>query len=204
LDDEQLVKGRVGTLEISCHEPGSHLLLDGAPLATCPATKKQRVLAGEHIVLGEKTGYLTVSKRVVIAGGTTVTDDLTLVPLESAVTLRYRYPRWMPYTVAGTGAAVALGGLAFYVAGRSQMDRFDADFATQCPQGCRLSDFPLLADERSSAKLRGTVGIAMLAGGGAIAITGAVLAVINSKAERILPSVEATPGGAVTSVGWRF
>jgi hypothetical protein len=166
------------------------------------------VLAGEHILLGEKKDYLAVSRRVIVVGGKTATEDISLVPIESAVILEYRYPRWMPYTVAGTGAAIALGGLGVYFAGRSQMDKFEADFAVQCPQGCKadLSDQPLLADERDSAKLKGKIAIGMMAGGGAIAITGVVLAVINSKAERILPSIETTPtrGGAVTSVGWRF
>jgi hypothetical protein len=208
LDDQQLVKGRVADLEASCSQQDVHVLLDGKPWMTCPATQKTRVLAGEHILLGEKKEYMTVSRRVVVAGGKTATEDITLVPIESAVILKYRYPRWIPYTIAGTGAAVALGGLGFYFAGKSGMDKFQADFGMQCPTGCKanLSDQPLLADERDSAKLKGQIGIGMMVGGGAIAIGGAVLAVINSKAERILPSIETTStrGGAITSVGWRF
>jgi hypothetical protein len=149
-----------------------------------------------------------VSRRVIVAGGKVATEEMSLVPIESAVILKYRYPRWIPYTIAGTGAAIALGGLGFYFAGKSQMDQFQSDFLTQCPTGCKadLSDQPLLRDERDSAKLKGTIAIGMMAGGGAIAIGGIVMAVINSKAERILPSVETTPtsGGAMTSVGWRF
>jgi hypothetical protein len=206
LDDEQLVRGRVGEIEISCQQPDVHVLLDGAPLATCPTTKKLRLLAGDHILLGEKASYMTVSRHVAVTGGKTTTEDLALIPIESAVILTYRYPRWLPYTVAGTGAALALGGVALYVASKSQMDRFDADFATQCPQGCKLSDYPLLADERDSATLKDRIAIGMLIGGGAVAVTGIALAVINSKAERTLPSIETTPthGGAITSVGWRF
>lgn len=208
LDDQQLVQGRVGEIEVSCQQGDVHLLLDGKPFAICPATRKQRVLAGEHVLLGEKKDFMTVSKRVIVVGGKTATDDISLVPIESAVILKYRYPRWMPYTVAGTGAAIALGGLGIYFAGKSQMDKFEADFAMQCMQGCKadLSDQPLLADARDSAKLKGKIGIGLMVGGGAVAVTGAVLAVINSKAERILPSIETTPthGGAVTTVGWRF
>lgn len=206
LDDQQLVRGRVGELEVSCQQPDVHVLLDGKPLATCPATRKQRVLAGEHILLGEKASFMTVTRRVVVAGGTTATEDLALIPIDSAVILTYRYPRWMPYTIAGTGAAIALGGLGFYVASRSQMDRFESDFAMQCPQGCKLADYPLLADERDGARLKDTIAVGMLLGGGAIAVTGAVLAVINSKAERTLPAIETTPthGGAMTTLGWRF
>lgn len=206
LDDQQLVRGRVGELEVSCLQPDVRVLLDGKPLATCPVTRKLRVLAGEHILLGEKTSFMTVSKHVVVTGGTTATEDIALIPLDSAMILTYRYPRWMPYTVAGTGAAIALGGLGFYVASRSQMDRFESDFATQCPQGCKLSDYPPLAGERDSARLKDTIAITMLVGGGAVTITGVVLAIINSKAERTLPAIETTPthGGAVTTLGWQF
>jgi tetratricopeptide (TPR) repeat protein len=206
LDDEQLVRGRVGEVEISCQQPDVHLLLDGAPLATCPATKKLRLLAGDHVLLGEKATYMTVSRHVAVTGGKTTTEDLELVPIESAVILKYRYPRWLPYTIAGTGAALALGGVGLYLASQSQMDRFDADFAMQCPQGCKLADYPLLAGERDSARLKGELAIGMMIGGGAATIAGVVLAVINSKAERVLPSIETTPtrGGAVTSLGWRF
>ena len=206
LDDQQLVQGRVGELEVSCSQLDVRVLLDGKPLSTCPRTQKQRVLAGEHILLGEKQEFMTVSRHVVVAGGKTVTEDITLIPIESAVILTYRYPRWMPYTVAGAGAAIALGGMGFYFASSNAMDKFDADFARACPQGCKLSDQPLLADERDRARLEDKVAIGMMLGGGAIAITGAVLAVINRKAERTLPSVDTTPtrGGAITTLSWQF
>jgi hypothetical protein len=208
LDDQQLVSGRVGDIEASCTQAGVHVLLDGKPWFTCPGTQKQRVLAGEHLVLGEGKELMTVSQRIVVTGGKTSTQAMNLIPIESAVKLEYHYPRWIPYTIAGTGAAVALGGLGFYFAGTSQMDKFQADFAMQCPSGCKadLSDQPLLADERDSAKLKGTIGIGMMVGGGAIAIGGAIMAIYNSHAKRVLPQIETapTPGGATASVGWTF
>jgi tetratricopeptide (TPR) repeat protein len=206
LDDQQLVSGRVGAIEASCTQPDTHVLLDGKPWFTCPGTQKQRVLAGEHILLGEKKEFMTQSRRIVVAGGKTSSETVALIPLESAVKLEYRYPRWIPYTIAGAGAAVALGGLGFYVAGSSQMDKFQADFAMQCRNGCKadLSDQPLLADERDSARLKGKIGIGMMIGGGALAIGGAILAVYNSHARRVLPQIETTQGGATASVGWQF
>jgi hypothetical protein len=208
LDDQQLVSGRVGEIEASCTQSDVHVLLDGKPWFICPGTRKQRVLAGEHLVLGEGKELMTLSQRLVVTGGKTSTEAVTLIPIESAMKLEYHYPRWLPYTIAGAGVAVALGGVGFYFAGKSQMDRFQADFAMQCPTGCKanLSDQPLLADERDSAKLKGSIGIGMMVGGGAIAITGVLLTVYNSHARRVLPQIETapTPGGATASMGWSF
>lgn len=46
----------------------------------------------------------------------------------------------------------------------------------------------------------------MMVGGGAIALGGAILAVYNSHAKRVLPQIETAPaqGGATASVGWTF
>src|SRR5688572_19978738 len=65
LDYQTLVKGRVGFVEATCDQAGTRLLLDGKPWFDCPGTKKMRVLAGEHAVVGEKKGFLTSSEKVV-------------------------------------------------------------------------------------------------------------------------------------------
>ena len=62
-----------------------------------------------------------------------------MLPIDAAVKFEYRYPRWLPLTIAGTGAAVALGGLGLWLSGRSQMDHFVTDFQRACPTGCDQS-----------------------------------------------------------------
>jgi hypothetical protein len=207
LDYQALVKRQVGVIESSCSQADVHVLLDGKPWFVCPGTQQQKVLAGEHVLLGERKEYMTRSQRIIVKGGATDTERLSLVPIESAVRFEYRYRRWVPYTVAATGVALAAGGLAVYLAGRSQMDQFTADFTTNCPAGCKMdfSDKPFLRDEKDSADLKGKIGIGMMAAGGAVAVTGIILTIAN-KAQRVLPSVEAapTPGGATATVGWSF
>ena len=108
----------------------AQVLLDGKPWFSCPGSKKQRVLSGEHAIVGEKAGYMTISRRVVVAGGSTASEKIALLPIESVVKLEYPTPRWIPWTVAGGGGAIALGGLGFWFAGRNQMDQFEADFGS--------------------------------------------------------------------------
>jgi len=207
LDYQTLVKKQVGSIAASCDQPDVHVLLDGKPWFACPGKQTMQVLAGEHVILGEKKEFMAKSQRLIVKGGATSTQDLHLISIDSAVQLKYRYRRWVPYTVTAVGVAVAGGGLAFYLAGRSQMDKFTADFTTNCPAGCQMNfaDKPFLKDERDSAELKGHIGLGMMAAGGAVAVTGIILTIAN-KAQRVLPSVEAAPmpGGAAASVGWTF
>jgi hypothetical protein len=207
LDYQALVKRQVGVIAASCDQGDVHVLLDGKPWFACPGKQQTQVLAGEHVLLGEKKEFMTKSQRLVVKGGGTSTEQVHLIPIDAAVQLRYRYRRWVPYTVTAVGVAVAGGGLGMYFWGRSQMDKFSADFLNNCPSGCKqdFSDKPFLKDERDSAQLKGNIGVGMMAAGGAVAVTGIILTIAN-KAERVLPSVEAQPmpGGASASVGWSF
>ncbi len=205
MDYQRLVAGRVGTLEASCDQGSVGVLLDGKPWFSCPGSKKLRVLAGEHVIVGERTGFMTASRRVVVAGGKTTTEKLELLPIESAVSWEYPTPRWVPWTILAGGAVIAGGGMAIYFAGKNQMDRFESDFANRCPNGCSLSDVPDLEDDRDGAKLKGTIGISMLVVGGAVAVGGAVWAIVN-RPTRVMPKVEVSPaeGGARASATWAF
>jgi hypothetical protein len=210
LDYQALLKGRVGYVEASCDQAGAHLLIDGKPWFDCPGTQKLRVLAGMHAVVGEKQGFLTASQKLMVSGGSTATGKVNLMPLDHAVVLKYRFRRWIPWTLVAGGAAVGLAGAATLLVGNNGIHQFEADYATQCPNGCEpgLTD-PVhrsLREEQHSAQLQQKVGVALIGVGGAVAITGAVLAIVN-RPTRVMPEVEVVPrgsGGVSASVGWRF
>jgi hypothetical protein len=209
LDYQALVKGRVGYIEVEATEPAAHVFLDGKPWFDSPGKKTMRVLAGEHAISGEKPNFLASTRKVVVSGGSTANEKLKFLPLDSAVVLKYPYRRWIPWTMVGVGLGVGLAGAGTYFLGKNQMDQFQADYATQCANGCEpgLTDpsHRPLASERDSAELKGKIGIAMGGVGGAVAITGIVLAILN-RPTRELPNVEVAPkaGGAVAAVGWHF
>jgi len=207
LDYQSLLKGRVGYVEASCDQAGASVLIDGKPWFSCPGTQRMRVLAGEHALVGELSNYLTSSQHIIVPGGGTVTERVKLVPLESAVILKYPYRRWIPYTVTAVGLAVGLGGLGVWLLGRGQMTDFEAAFARDCPMGCMkdLSDRPLLRDVRDGAELKGTIGITMMVTGSAVAVGGIVMTIMN-RPQRILPKVEVAPttGGMTMSTRWKF
>lgn len=208
-DYEALVKGRVGYVEATCTQPGARVLLDGKPWFDCAGSGRLRVLAGEHLIVGEHQGFMTSSIKVVVAGDQTVSRKVELLPLDAAVRLEYPHRRWLPWATVGAGAAIAVAGLGTWMLGRSGMDQFEADFAVQCADGCEpgLGDpaHRSLLAESESAQLKGKIGLALLGAGGAVAAAGAVFAILN-RPRRVLPAVEVEPtgGGARMTVGWRF
>jgi hypothetical protein len=204
-DYQRLVAGRVGDIEATCTQPDVHILLDGKLWFVCPGTKRQRVLAGEHALLGEREHFLTSARRVVVAGGAVTSQTVALVTLDSAVTFRYPIRRWVPWAIAAGGTAVGLAGLAMWSSGKSSLDQFYANLASTCPTGCNLKDHPNLVSQRNSAELKGQLGVGVMVGGGAIVVGGLVAAIVN-RPKRILPKVEVAPTstGAVAAASWRF
>jgi hypothetical protein len=208
LDYQALLKGRVGYVEATCTKAGAKATIDGAPWFDCPGTQKMRVMAGEHFVEGKLEGWVpATSGRVLVNGGATAKIDIQMKSIESAVVIKYRYPRWIPFTITGTGLAIGLGGLLVYLDGRSQMNEFEDAFATTCPMGCQadLSDEPLLRDKRDGAEFRGQIGIGLMIGGGAITVAGAVMVIMN-RGTKELPKLEVAPteGGMTASTTFRF
>ena len=207
LDYRALVKRQIGTVEASCTQADVHVVLDGKPWFQCPGAQKTRVLAGEHTIVGERTGFITRSRQLVVLGGTAQREAIALVPIETAIKLEYPYPRLVPLGVGGGGAAVALAGLGVWFWGRSQMDQFQTDFANTCPTGClaNLSDHPALASERDGAQLKGKIAVSMIVVGSAAAIGGVVMAILD-RPHRVLPNVEVAPtsGGASAVYSLRF
>lgn len=207
LDYQNLLRGRVGEIDISCDQAGVQILLDGKPSFVCPGRRMLRVLAGEHIVVGDRAGFLTSSSRVFVTGGGIAVQRIELISLEAASRLEYPVARWIPWTVAGSGAAVAAAGLGFYLVGKNEIDSFHNDFAGVCSRGCAsdLSDQPALRRDRDGAILKGQIAATLVITGGVITAGGVVLTILN-RPVRKLPQIEAapTPGGISASVGWAF
>lgn len=205
LDYQALLRGRVGYVEASCSQAGAQVLLDGQPWFSCPGSQKLRVMAGEHAVVGQLAGYLTSAKRLVVAGGGTATEALKLVPLESVMVVKYRYPRWIPYTVVGAGVTLGLTGLATYLSGANLITEYETEFGTQCADGCSPGDNPYLDDKKARAEFRGTLGLGLMIAGGVATVGGAVLTILN-RPQKFVPQLEVAPtaGGLTAGATFQF
>jgi hypothetical protein len=206
LDYQTLVNKQLGFVEVTCKEPGAHILLDGKRWFDGPGTKQMHITSGEHSIVGEKNGFITVAKRVVVAGGTTAKESVQMFPLESAMVIEYKHPRWMPWTFGGIGAAAAGAGIALFVMGSSELDQFTTAFTRECPTGCELSMHQDLADQQDKALMKKRIGESMMLGGGAIVVTGIIWGVTNRRTRKIGPHMEVAPtaGGASATASWSF
>jgi hypothetical protein len=198
---QALVEKQIADLDVSCRV-GMRVTLDGKPWLTCPGSQHVRLLAGAHELVGEATGYLTLSRPLVLVGGVHVHEELTPVRLDDAVRVRYRHPRWLPWTVASSGAAVALAGVAVWFVGKSKMDRFENDLAVRCPAGCVPP--PDLESERTTARFERGISIGLLSVGGAALVTGVVWAIANRPVRYIPVDVAPSPHGASVRLHWQF
>lgn len=196
------LKSQTGWIEISCDQAGAKVQLDGALVLSCPGTQKVHLLAKEHAINAELKDHLGVSRRVVVPGGNTLQEKIKLVPLADAVITKYKYPKWIPWTVAGAGGAVAIGGLLTYINGRSQMAEFDQNFGATFGSGATEAELkekqPLLYEQRESAKFRGTLGISLMAVGGGAVVGGLFFGLVLNRPVRELPKLDVAPtnGGA--------
>lgn len=209
LDYRALLAGRIGTLEVTCDHAGAQVTLDGKPWFACPGTQQQRVIVGEHAVGGELKGYFVDGPpRLSVAGGVVTHKTLRLRSIESAVQLRYRYPRWVPYAITGAGAALGIAGVATYFTGRNQLEQFYVNFDKECGNRCTSDwrgDHPALAAQHDSAVLKGDLGLGFMISGGAV-LAGGVAMIILNRPTRVMPELHLAPtdGGMAGGARWSW
>ena len=176
----KLLKGRLAFVKVSCKEPGAEVTLDGKILFTGPGTAERVVVPGLHQVVASKKGFVTLSKTVSLFSGKKTEVKLNLVRLETVVEHKRRWRRWIPWTVFGAGAAVALTGLPLILKARSDYDKYDRIIADKCDRGCATGDIP---SDAKRAKKRGDAAyyssIAMFTLGAVTLAGGIVLIVLN-------------------------
>ena len=67
-----------------------------------------------------------------------------------------------------------------------------------------LTTSPRSRDQRDSAELKGTIGIAMMITGGAVLAGGATWALVFNRPRLVVPTVEVAPSGATIGASWSW
>jgi hypothetical protein len=177
-----------------------------------------RLEPGKHLVVSKKQGFLPDTREVIVMGGKKERVTVTLIPLEKAGMQKRRWASWKPWAVVGAGALVGgVGGLAQWQA-MAKMDEYERRVDRECADtGCTPAELEAeeLADLDDQALLWNKVAIGMMAVGGAVVVSGAVLVFMNREytvypetAPGRPPAVSITPlplpGGAALGVALRF
>jgi len=177
---EKLLAGQLARLRISCAEPGAEVLLDGKRLFTAPGEQEVRIVPGTHQLVASKPGLVSATESINVAPGRVETARLTLVAIEKLVQTR-RWPTWKPWTVLGVGAGLALVGVPFQLAARSNFSEFDAAVAMcTATTGCLPGELPSrITDLEGRARNENIAAVALFALGGATVAVGVTMLILN-------------------------
>jgi hypothetical protein len=199
-------------VEITCDVPGASVWLDDKQLLSCPGRSETFELPGVRTISTRKDGYPANDRpRTLTAGQTTSLHIERLYDDAAMHVTTSRWPVWIPWTLVGTGVALAGGGGVLHLKARSSYQRFDERVsrcgATGCPPDSGLSQMVRRGDKFQWAAL-GTYTV-----GGAMAAAGTVLVLLNreSSVERTPDEIEGVKFGVLAGQGegavlatWRF
>jgi tetratricopeptide (TPR) repeat protein len=186
-----LLESSLARLEVTNEKNDADVMLDGKQLLFRKGTKTIHLLAGPHQLVATADGMETESKALDLPAGVTSKEVIDLAPAKVKIKVeqvRVNYERrwswWLPWTLEGSGVAVALIGTGVYLSARSDMKAYDAALRAQCSTGCKPNEIPAsLGVKRTSAEAKGSIAIALWGLGGAVALGAGVMAVANRPRE---------------------
>lgn len=194
------IESEIGTIEVTCVEPGARVMLDGKPVFTGPGTYRGVVRPGAHQLVAIRRGLAPVVEQLVISPGEQGSVALVFEYPETEVTQkRRRWAAWKPYTMVAAGAALVLTGAALDWHSTRMFDEYDRDYLEECPEGC-MSDMELarFADRQTRAQSEQRLAVIGYAVGGAVLATGVVLSYVGRertyrKRVRVAPDAADVP-----------
>jgi hypothetical protein len=220
------IESEIGTIEITCAEPGARVMLDGKPVFTGPGTYRGVVRPGAHQLVAIRRGLAPVVEQLVVSPGEQSSLALVFEYPETEVTEKRRpWAAWKSYTVVATGAALVLAGGALDWHSTRRFDTYDRDYRKTCPTGCTPAMEPSSFEERHSrAESEQRLAVIGYAAGGAVLATGVVLSYLGReriyhKRVRVAPDADnaprpstatgsiaplVAPGAIGVSAGFRF
>ena len=188
------VAAHLGTVVVTGKQPRAELSVDGKRVLVAPGTVSIRVLPGRHVVIATRGTLSSEPVALDVRPG----DTLDAAPLLYVTETAWRWSRWKPWAVIGTGAAVAIAGVPMLVHSRSEYDRYQAQFNIQCRAGCPSEPAGLVAIKDNAQTWRYTA-IGAFVGGGVLAGLGLAWLALNHPVDtrRVAPDV------TTTIVPWR-
>lgn len=186
----KLVEAQLTELVIRSEHVGAKVELDGEVLFTAPGVYREFVKPGAHRVKATAPGLVPTERTLTLVAGEPTDVVLKLYAAEDWIRYKRRWKPAAPIIVTASGAAIAAAGGVLFWLGASQINDFDSRVTDQCggPTGCDMND---LSGSPSSGEALQVAGVAALAGGGAVLLTGGVLLYMNRKiAYRVDPSLE--------------
>ena len=197
---------QVATLRVVAKQPNVLVFVDQISLGRGPLDKTVRLTKGKHLVVGTLAGYYGETKTINLSEGQSTSIELHLQKIKPKVVqlrpkvvqtkthLVYPMPKWLPWTLLGTGLAVAASGIAPILMQKKKYDEYNDSIDDKHPVG--------IVSIKDEGKKLGYVGIALFSVGGALAAAGLVTVLLNKpKVVPDKPTNKTPPVSIETSVG---
>ncbi len=179
LNYQRLLRNQIGTLVVTCTQPGVSVAIDGERRIACPGTATVRVRPGRHVVVGNSQTFATASSDVIVLGGATESIVIHLSSMNLGP--RTRWATWKPW-VAVVGGAV-LGGTSFLIRERAHRDAdtLSRKVVDQCHSRCSPDQYRSLGLEALETRLdrRNTYWVSSAIAGGILTVLGVSLVALN-------------------------
>jgi hypothetical protein len=211
-----LVEKQLARIEIRCDKPaGAVVTLDGNRLFVAPGRYEGLARVGQHSVVAELRGYITVQKTALLPPAETTKIELKMFTAEQLTRYKRRWAFSMPIVVLVAGVVAAgVGGILQWQATEAFKSYDNA--ITGCSTGsatggCTPSSS--IAGKRSTGDAMQDSAFALYGVGAGLVVVGGVLAYLNrarpyhvQENETAQPPVTVAPmlgangGGATVSV----
>ena len=185
----RLLKAQVAEVDVSCTQPGVVVTLDGRNILDCPGARTLQLRTGNHQLVARRSGFLTLTRDLVVLPGKAKPIELSLVSIEDATQRVRPYSAWKPWAVVAGGALVSGLGVAMLLDARSTRDEYQALLRTDCGSSpCDNSGE--LSSVWDEARTKNAVSIVSLVAGAAITLTGVTFLYFNRSRAVLVPAQE--------------
>lgn len=178
---KKLLDGSVAKLTVRTKQTGVVISLDGKDVFTGPGEKEILVSPGSHQLVAKKNSLLPLTKKLEMRGGESVDENIHLIPFNATPTKQVRrWKPWVPWAVAGSGAAVGLIGVGLQGLASSDFSAYDKAISSDCPGGCMNDEIrSSVRSIRKRAELERGIGIGALVTGGVAVAAGITMVIMN-------------------------
>jgi len=173
-----LLEKQLARVTVRCDVPGASVEMNGRSLFAPPGEYEGLVRAGQHTIVARGDGFVTNQSVRLLEGGQTAVIDLKLKTMDELTQYRRRWPAWIPWSIVGAGAAVALAGGGLHYSALQKISSVDRESRARCAGGC-ASEPADLAHDRAQAGTMQKFAFGAYGVGGAALVAGGVLAYMN-------------------------
>ena len=177
-----LIEKQLAHIEITCDKPaGAVVTMDGQRLFLAPGRYEGLVRVGQHTVVAQHRGYVSVQKSPTLPPGEKTKIDVRMFTAEQLTRYKRRWPLYVPLTVLAAGVlAAGVGGILQWQASES-FKAYDRGIVScslgSMTGGCTPNGS--LASKRSAGDAMQGTAFAFYAVGAGLVAAGAVLTYLD-------------------------